>query len=166
MPKEIRITSALEPAKIAEDLIARYHPHLEEASILYLFTTQERKKCDRVRLASAKKFSAMERYLSSLHVDAEASASIDAGADFLILFDVKQWSILRDDQRVALVDHECCHCARFEVITRHDDVELVWGIKGHDVEEFHAVLERHGFWQPDIQTMAQVVQLKLPLVTP
>jgi hypothetical protein len=166
MPKEIRITSALEPAEIAKDLIARYHQHLVDARILYLFTTQERKKCDRVRLASAKKFSAMERYLSSLHLEGEASASVDAGADFLILFDVNQWSIMHDDQHVALTDHELCHCAKVEVVTRHDDIELVWGIRGHDVEEFHAVLERHGFWRPEIQTLAHVVQQKLPFATP
>lgn len=163
MAEDIIITEALEAKRLADDLIPYYHLHLLDARILYLFTTQERKKCDRVRLGSAKKFSALERYLSSRHFDDGQEASVFTGADFLIMIDVNQWETLSTTQRLALVDHELGHCARFEKIT---DTGVVgrWGLKAHDVEAFFGEIERHGLWKRDLQDTATAMkQHVLPL---
>lgn len=52
-----------------------------------------------------------------------------------------EWHELTMDQRKALIDHELCHCG-FD-----DDGEP--SIFGHDLEEFGAVIERHGLWRGD-----------------
>ena len=165
MAKDIIISEALEAKRIGQDLIPQYHGDLLNARILYLFTTAKRKKCDRIRLASAKKFSPLERYLSSRHFDDVDEPDVNAGADFLMLIDVKEWQTLQQRQRIALVDHELCHCGRFEKIVKHSLVGY-WVIRGHDVEEFSDVIARHGLWRADVEVMAKVIQQRLPLEPP
>ncbi|SDU42295.1 putative metallopeptidase [Jiangella alkaliphila] len=77
---------------------------------------------------------------------------------------VKYWELLNEKQRVALVDHELCH---FEVI---EDDEVDGGrrlaTRGHDLEEFTAVVERHGLWRPEVEAFAGAAigaQLELSL---
>lgn len=54
---------------------------------------------------------------------------------------------LSDAQRVALVDHELCHCT-----VNEDGVPT---LLHHDVEEFGQVVERHGLWKPDLAWFAR-----------
>lgn len=145
---DLKLTLADEPKHIAMDLIPEVHPHLRPAKILYVFTTQKRKKCDRVILGTASKLSAMMRWLSS------GMESIADGFDFIIQFDVNEWKDLTDAQHKALVDHELCHCATGD---------KGWRLRAHDIEEFRAVIERHGLWKSDVQYFAQAAQ-QLPLV--
>lgn len=146
---ELKITLAAPARDIAQDLIPEVHQHLRNAKILYLFTTQKRKKCDRVRLGSAAKLSAMMRFLSS------GMESVEDGHDFIILFDVNEWKELTEAQRRALVDHELCHCGVSATGFR---------VRGHDIEEFRAVIERHGFWKEDVKYFAEAAhQIPLPV---
>lgn len=161
MPKEkLRIWEASEAKDLAEGLIPKYHEHLEQAKILYLFTNQERKKCDRVRLASAAKVSGLQKYLSSLHLSDDLDApAVDHGADFVILIDGVIWERLTPAQRLALIDHELCHAGWVD----NEDGGRFF-LRGHDLEEFVAVVERHGLWKSDVQMMDAVMrQLPLPL---
>jgi hypothetical protein len=174
---EVHIRPALAAQEVGVRLIREHHIHLEEARILWLFTTAKRKKCDRVRLASAKKLSAMERYLSS------GNESVETGYDFIGLIGVREWEGLTDQQRVALVDHELCHMAVFlkdgelnrwrrfdpnyDVLS--DEIEWRYGVRGHDLEEFTEVIERHGLWSADRQEFAEAAtrarQLRLAHAT-
>ena len=153
--RTVEIREADEARVIAQRLIADHHPHLEQARIRYLFTDQTRKKCDRVRLGSAQKLSPLLRYLTS-----GENRSVEDGADFIVLIGQIEWGLLEASQRRALVDHELEHCGH-EV-----DVNgtTKWVIRGHDVEEFAAVITRHGLWSHDLQRIGDVVdQLRLPL---
>lgn len=162
--------------EIARQLIGVHHPHLVEAEILYVFTDQKRKRCDRVRLGSAAKLSALQRFLAS------GLDGVEQGPDFVILIDETQWLVLPAPARIALVDHELCHCAlfvkdeserpafwrRFDARTDTYDEsehEYRWGMRGHDIEEFGEVLYRHGFWKPDEHeryVKAVALQLAMP----
>jgi hypothetical protein len=105
----------------------------------------------------------MERFLSSKHFTDVKSPAIDMGADFMILFDQVQWVQLKPNQQTALVDHELQHCGRFEKIVR-EKLVMYWGLRGHDVEEFSCIIQRHGLWQKDLETMHETMrQLALPL---
>jgi len=153
------MTIAHEARSIAAELISEHHSHLRAANIVYVFTDQKRKRCDRVRVGSAGKLSALQRFLAS------GLDSVQDGPDFVILLDANAWGDFTKAQRHALVDHELCHCALFvkDVEQRpvvwlrwtpdmdHPDsyVEVRWGLRGHDIEEFGEVLFRHGFWKPD-----------------
>lgn len=172
----VTLTVAHEVRSIAQPLIAEHHPHLLEASILYVFTDQKRKRCDRVRLGSAAKMNALQRFLGS------GMDSVEDGQDFIVLIDENYWAILGSDAQRALVDHELCHCALFVKDTQerpprwrrfdprldtYDEAEheYRWGMRGHDIEEFGEVLHRHGFWKPD-ERERYVKAVALQLVMP
>lgn len=146
----LELMDADEAEAIANELIPDYHSHLLDASIRFVFTNKERKKCDRVRPASAQKVSPLVRYLAS-----GENADPDDGPDFVILISAKDWDRFDAAQKRALVDHELCHCGQ--------SAKGDWKIIGHDLEEFTAVVERHGLWKRDVQVFAKAAaeQLKL-----
>lgn len=128
---------------LAKDLIAKYHTHLQQADIAYLFTDKSLKQLGKPLLGKAAKASPILRHFS--------------GHDFIILFPEELWSSLNPEQRKALVDHELCHCG---ADPESGGVRVV----GHDVEEFYAIIERHGFWQQDLQDLAVNVSMQLELL--
>lgn len=164
------LTVAHEVRAIANPLMHEHHGHLAGAQILFIFTDQKRKRCDRVRLGSAGKLTALQRFLSS------GLDSVEAGADFVVLIDENMWARLATPARLALVDHELCHCAVFIKDGKqwrrladgeHTDEFEYWhyGIRGHDLEEFGEVLYRHGFWKPDAleRRFGEIVAMQLKL---
>ena len=173
MPRVPEMSVANEARVLANELIPEHHPHLLIAKILYVFTDQRRKRCDRVRIGSSQKLSSTERFLAS------GLDGVEHGPDFLILFDSVQWAELTKPQRRALVDHELCHCALFvkdeterpavwlrwtvDMDDPQEYGEQRWGMRGHDIEEFGEVLFRHGFWKPDgpERKFGEIVALQL-----
>jgi len=143
------ITHAGDVEQIATRLILEYHPHLIPARILYLFTDAARSKAGRVVLGSAKRLSALEQFLTR-----EDEEDAQTAYDFIILMSSEEWQLLTPTQREALVDHELMHCT----VGKNG-----WALRGHDVEEFREIIERHGFWKQDLQQFADAVeQLRLP----
>lgn len=130
---------------IARELIFQHHRHLweGEANILYLFTSKERKSKGRITLATAQVANPLHRYLTGKRAHGEA--------DFILIFDASYWRMMEPHQRTALVDHELCHCIQNE---KGDG----WAIRGHDLEEFTGVIERHGIWLPDVLRMAKAME--------
>lgn len=61
--------------------------------------------------------------------------------DFLIWLAKDVWVGLTEEQRMALIDHELCHC---------DYSQLSPSILPHDVEEFSEIVERYGYWKYDL----------------
>jgi len=167
------LTVAHEVRALARGIIGEHHAHLIEAEILFIFTDQRRKRCDRVRLGSAAKLTALQRFLSS------GMDSVESGADFVILIDENEWIRLTAAARQALIDHELCHCAvfvkepderpavwrRIKVGEDKGDFEWRYGLRGHDIEEFGEVLYRHGFWKPSAPERAfgEIVAMQLKL---
>lgn len=170
MPKIPMIQLAPEVEEIARILIAKYHPHLADADLLYLFTDQRRKRCDRVRLGSASKMTSLQRFLAS------NSQSVESGHDFYLMFDSNEWGQLTDHQMRALTEHELLHCCVYVKSgfswrrlgideNKEDHIEWRYGLRGHTIEEFHEVIDRYGFWRGDEheQKFAEAVkQLSLP----
>lgn len=153
MATEVKITKADEAAEVGRELIEQYHRHLEDATIQYLFTSAKRTKAGRVVLGTAARANPILKYFSS--------DKYGIGADFVLLFSLDEWFALNEAQRAALVDHELCHCSG-----EYDDnrEQWTWSIRGHDVEEFAEVIERHGLWRRDLEQMASAIdQLRLPL---
>jgi hypothetical protein len=143
------ITPAPEVQQIADELIPQYHPHLEDALLLYVFTDQQRTRNGKQVLGTASKLSAKERYLLQAAAPLHPQDLPDLRPAFLLMFAGALWPQLTEAQRVALVDHELMHCGA--------DGALV----PHDVEEFAAIIQRHGLWTPDVQAFAVAVQERL-----
>ena len=125
-----------EPRKIAnETAIPKWHEHLSELTISYLFTDDLGEVRGRVALAKTKKASAIEAFLGA--------------CDVLIVFDEKIWARLSSAQHLALVDHELCHV---KVNAKGAPV-----IVGHDLEEFSEVVRRHGAWRSDVVVFGEAL---------
>ena len=127
---------------LVQQEIDSYHTHLRGAKVGVVFKEKATKRDGRLILGTAERVSAKQRV-----------AGLDF--DFLITLAYDQWERLSLGQRSALVDHELCHC-------RYDDVDGA-SMRGHDVEEFQEVIDRHGLWRSDLVKVAESFQKGLTL---
>lgn len=84
--------------------------------------------------------------------------------DFVILLNRDFWQNPRvsDAQRMALLDHELCHCGiscdeRGDP-KRDERGRFVYRIVKHSIEEFTEVIQRHGVYKADLETFAMALQ--------
>lgn len=154
MPETV-IRPALTAQELAVDLIAEHHEHLEEARILWLFTTAKSTRGGRAVLGKSKRLGAEARFLSSGNV------SIREGYDFVLVIAEQSWTSMGASQRLALVDSLLCRCAIREVENKTTGrVTKTWYTVSPDVEEFSEVIRRHGLWLPELKTMARAIGSK------
>ena len=139
-----KVDAGRELYELLHRLVADHHPHLLEASIaLAWHDGWSRDQDGRLTLGRARKVSDLDYQLMEY--------------DFVIQLNRDVWAgdILSDAQKEAIVDHELCHCD----LKIGDDGEpardelgrIVWRIRKHDIEEFAAVVERHGLWKRDVE---------------
>lgn len=121
--------AADQPTQVARVLIRGLHPRLINAKIAYLFREKMARR-GRVRLGVAAKASSKIAYLAGYH--------------FVLEFNWTAWRQLSPEQRIALVDHELCHCER-------DPESDAYLVRHHDVEEFSEIVRRWGLWTPDLR---------------
>lgn len=147
--------------RIAAKLIKEHHENLNrhDVSIFAVFRDPVAKSKGRVVLGKARKISGLAAALFGLaHQD-------DLGEDptdfFVVEVGHKTWEELTPKQRLALVDHELCHLDVEVPLDDYEHRKLI--TRGHDLEEFRAVVERHGLWRPDVAAFAQAAQLALPI---
>lgn len=76
--------------------------------------------------------------------------------DFLIVLDRQYWFDSTPLQREILVYHELTHCIHKKDLfgdPLYDENDRPrWGLRGHDVEEFTAVVRRYGAWNADLES--------------
>lgn len=167
MPKApTRWIEAPEVRDIAARLIPRYHSHLLSwaEEIRYVFRNEAQVSKGRTVWGKAHKIAGLPCYLAT-NAPGDLNAFDDVPpppADMFVMeIAADIWERLTDKQKEALVDHELMHFT----IEMDDNVGLVRGIRGHDVEEFREVVERHGAWKPDLAEFAEALQLSLLNVT-
>jgi hypothetical protein len=83
------------------------------------------------------------------------SALLGRWPDFLIVIDREYWEQADARAREILVYHELSHCVqKFDAYGAprfHKDGRPMWGLRGHDVEEFTATVKRYGSWSDEIK---------------
>jgi predicted metallopeptidase len=134
-PEDERILPAEQPQALGTVLVDALHRHLVDARIAWVFVKDKRER-DVVRLGHAAKASTKVRFL--------------AAVDYVIELNWTAWCTLSPAQRIAIVDHELCHCAG-------KDANGHWMERGHDVEEFGAIVGRWGLWKDDLKDFGRVV---------
>lgn len=127
---------------IAEKLVLEHHEHLDGIEVRYVFRDEAAKEGGKTVFGKARKKSGLDAFLAAQEDELE-----DPEDFFVIEIALDVWSVLNERQRVALVDHELAHCRT--KIDEKGNLSLV--IAPHDVEEFSAIVERHGLWRPDIE---------------
>lgn len=120
---------------MANAIIKEFRPELSDANIVYYFKEKAGKKGGKAVLASAKKISPKDQVVH----DSNVLFAIEIAAD--------AWQELAEIQKKAVLHHELCHCG-FE---EDKEGSLNPSILPHDVEEFSAVVDAHGYYLKDIQ---------------
>lgn len=86
--------------------------------------------------------------------------------DFVILLNQEVWEDPEFDRekKLALLDHEMSHAARALDADGEPMIDsknrAVWRIRGHDIEEFTAVVDRHGCYKRDLEKFAEALRAK------
>lgn len=132
--------------RIAETLIAKHHKHLTGIRMEYLFLSEASRRNGKITLGTARKITGYNALLSTPSVIGDPEGTSEGLEYFLITIAADTWELLPDKARIALVDHELAHCA----IDRNDDGEVSLSLRNHEIEEFAAILRRHGLWKPDL----------------
>lgn len=133
---------------LGKEIVQKHHEHLREAEIAYLLTFRPMTSAGKTLAGKARKASGLIGYYSQ--------------SDFLIIVSFEFWQAATPSQRRALLDHEICHCS----VEYDKDGGRHWTLKGHDIEEFTAIVDRHGLWHDGLKQFGQAVarQLELPFV--
>ncbi len=126
------------------------HAHLEQASIGVLWTNCDNAKAMKVVIGQAELMPpmAMGKWQRARAVQ-QIEEWFGEVPDFLITFHALAAAVMDDVSFCALVEHELYHCAQtldqYGMPRFNKDTGLpVFGIKGHDVEEFIGVVARYG----------------------
>jgi predicted metallopeptidase len=137
--------------RIASDLIGKHHRDLDGVRIEYVFRETAAKKAGKHIWGQARKVSGLNAYLAT----DTTSDVVDVDDFFVIEIAEDIWAELNDQERIALVDHELCHC----VAEVDEDAETITlRVAPHDVEEFRVIVERHGLWRGDVEHFAESVK--------
>lgn len=126
-----------------DEVRREYHPELLAADFIILTRSPAAQKGGKAVLGSMKKASA------------EAQGLAGQKADYILTVSLDDWNIFRDRQRRALLDHELSHCQGKE---DKETGAIKWGLVGHDIQEFSAVLKRWGAWSEDIVQVVETLQ--------
>lgn len=121
--------------EMAESLINLYHEDLEEARLAILFRAEAPTSQGRVALGKAAKVSARARGLLLAHTEEVPH--------FVIWIAFDWWEHMSPQKKRALLDHELQHC--------YLDDKGEPRLRGHDIEEFNVIVERHGLWKEDLE---------------
>lgn len=86
-----------------------------------------------------------------------------ADYDFVILLNREVWNRTEftEDKKRALLDHELCHAA--PALDKDGGQKIdernrpVWRLRKHDIEEFQAIVERHGTYKKDLEQFAEAL---------
>lgn len=135
---------AEEVREIAGTIIDAFYPELASATIYYVFDVKERTSQHKEVWGYARKISGVQAYIANRDRPAEWRNE----AFFVVEIVKPVWDRLSEAQREALIDHELGHCGI-------EDGKLQ--VNAHDIEEFKAVYERRGAWQPEVRAFAQAV---------
>jgi predicted metallopeptidase len=127
-------------ADMAKELIRKHHSELVNTKIAYLFKNKPIKSRGREVIAFVSKCSGIVKVLSEV--------------DVVMIVSYPAYQPLSDKHKLAVIDHELTHLLVDEDSTGAPKVKLL----AHDVEEFSAIIERHGLYQEDLVKLGRVIQ--------
>lgn len=135
---------------IATDLIRQFHQHLLDDDIPLVCIFRSKGVTAYPFYARAKQVKGgLVGFLAQqfIKTNEKYRDNDDEIETFRIIEIVKPlWQHLTPEQRVALIDHELCHFAPDNKMRRHD------------LEEFREVVERNGFYLPDVKQFAETLK--------
>ena len=131
-------------------LRSKWHAHLAEARIVLAWKDDWQPDPDgRVILGRCAKVADRDKLLH--------------GYDFIILLNRDAVTAtepkMTEDQKRALLDHELCHAEvkrdQEDKLVKDAEGNIKYRVRKHTIEEFHEVVERHGFYKSDIESFVR-----------
>jgi len=126
----------------AKGLIPLYHPELATARFKYVFVDKASVKNGKPVRGKVRRITGVLEFLTE--------------ADFLMEIALDQWNELADTQRKALIDHLLEACTGEE--DDNDGGAMKWSVREPDVQEFAAILRRHGAWNDDLAAFTTIAK--------
>lgn len=148
-----KYTPAPDVKSIADELIVKYHPHLDGVRIEYVMGDKTPRRGGKDVWGFVKKISSLPAYLAA---DKNDQKSGDVSPFFVMVISEPIWVNLYPDKRTALVDHELCHCG----VEVDDEGNSKLTLIPHDLEEFVAIVRRYGLWMEDVKDFVTAVNSK------
>lgn len=144
VPRPARKTKPPDPAEpygYLDQLVKDHHHELADAKIAVAWMLDVKPDRDgHLTLGKCRKATDLDREFREF--------------DFVVLLNSKAWTALEPKQRAALVDHECCHAAvatdKSGEVMLDERGRKCWRMRKHDIEEFTAVVKRHGIYLGDL----------------
>lgn len=142
-----------EPYKILAEVRKEWHSDLAEAKIALAWRKNLKHDVDgHLKLGMCVKVSELYNKFSEF--------------DFIIVLNKEVWEDpdFTREKKLALVDHELCHAAPaldkdFE--RKQDELgRYLWRTRKHDIEEFTAIVQRHGCYKRDLERFAEALLKK------
>lgn len=127
--------------EMAQHLIELYHEDLQEARIGLLFRETASVSNGAMVVGKASKTTAQTRAL--------LEAQGEEAPQFVIWLAYDYWMSFSPQKKLAVLDHELEHC--------YLDKDKEPRLRGHDIEEFSAIVRRHGLWRDELRTFADAV---------
>jgi len=152
--------SAPEVAAIAEELIetVKDHADLADVRIEYVFIDKAPTSAGRVVLGRARRIGGLNAVLTELD-RYQVDRCEEPRPFYVIEISEDTWHGLNDERRRALVDHELMHCR----VDFTEEGAPVLKVRGHDYEEFAAIIRRHGLWTSAAERVGAAVVEQLAL---
>lgn len=147
------------------------HAHLRQASIACLWTNRPLVAKMVRAIATAEVPMTRGNAWAKGQRDQQIGEWFGYEPDFLLTFDAVWWAEADDASACATVEHECYHCAQaldqYGAPKFGQDGRPLYGIKGHDCEEFVGVVARYGVGHAAGKT-AELVKAanKGPIIAP
>lgn len=139
-----------DPYRLLRDVRAEQHFDVAEARIALAWQKGIKPDVDgRLMLGKCVKATDLQRELVDI--------------DFVILLNREVWEDIdfTEHKQLALLDHELCHAARSVDSDGEARIDTkgrpVWRTRGHDIEEFREVVERHGLYKYDLEKFAEAI---------
>jgi len=139
-----KYTPASDVRKIAEELIEKYHPHLQDVRIEYVMGDKAPKSSGKEVWGFVRKVGSLPAYLAS---DDDHKKAGEVEAFFVMVISEPVWEKLNTEKRTALIDHELCHCG----VEVDDEGNGKLTLIPHDLEEFTSIVRRYGLWRDDVR---------------
>lgn len=129
-------------AEIAKPIIESHHAHLLHYPVRFVYREPARKRNGAECWGTAEIVSG--RFAHFVMTDEEKAMEGQEYGPKMFWIEICEsaWDTLTDAQRKALIDHELCHC----ILEETEDGDLRMATVTHDIEEFNAIVERHGLW--------------------
>ena len=139
------------------------HWHLGDARIGFLWTNVENHRSQDQRiLGTAELVGRLGNKWQTARDHYQLLKWFGEVPDFIITLDAPMWAIMDDASACALIEHELYHCSiKFDKDgnpKETPDGDLIFGIRGHDIEQFVSVVERYGAKASHVEKMIEAAR--------